>query len=65
MDPALARVNVFDLPLPYVLGFDFSGEVVRLGDEDKDELKMQQSKSLTVFGKGQPCYCPPNVAIFL
>jgi len=31
MDPQLARANHFHLPLPYVLGFDFSGEVVRLG----------------------------------
>ncbi len=31
MDPALARRNVFQLPEPYVLGFDFSGEVVRVG----------------------------------
>ncbi|MEP7126866.1 MAG: alcohol dehydrogenase catalytic domain-containing protein, partial [Byssovorax sp.] len=31
MDPALAQRNVFQLPEPYVLGFDFSGEVVRIG----------------------------------
>ena len=33
MDPALARMNFFNLPTPYVLGFDFSGEVVELGGE--------------------------------
>ena len=32
MDPGLARRNLFGLPTPYVLGFDFSGEVVRRGD---------------------------------
>lgn len=31
MDPLLAQRNVFNLPVPYVLGFDFSGEVVRRG----------------------------------
>ncbi len=35
MDAGLARANVFGFPEPYVLGFDFSGEVVRVGD-DKD-----------------------------
>jgi NADPH2:quinone reductase len=33
MDPLLARRNIFDLPAPYTLGFDFSGEVVELGVE--------------------------------
>jgi NADPH:quinone reductase-like Zn-dependent oxidoreductase len=31
MDAGLARRNLFQLPAPYVLGFDFSGEVVRIG----------------------------------
>ena len=31
MDPGLAARNVFELPEPYVLGFDFSGEVVEAG----------------------------------
>jgi NADPH:quinone reductase len=31
MDPALARQNLFQLPPPYVLGFDFSGEIVHGG----------------------------------
>ena len=31
MDPGLAQRNLFQLPEPYVLGFDFSGEVVRAG----------------------------------
>jgi NADPH:quinone reductase len=31
MDPGLAQHNVFQLPEPYVLGFDFSGEVVQVG----------------------------------
>jgi len=33
MDPMLALRNVFQLPSPYVLGFDFSGEIARLGSE--------------------------------
>jgi NADPH2:quinone reductase len=33
MDPLLARMNRFQLPAPYVLGFDFSGEVVEVGSE--------------------------------
>jgi NADPH2:quinone reductase len=40
MDPALARMNVFNLPSPYVLGFDFSGEVVKLGGQGKVALKL-------------------------
>jgi NADPH2:quinone reductase len=31
MDAGLAQRNLFQLPEPYVLGFDFSGEVVRAG----------------------------------
>jgi NADPH:quinone reductase len=31
MDPLMAHRNAFQLPLPYVLGFDFSGEVVEPG----------------------------------
>lgn len=33
MDPMLALRNSFQLPSPYVLGFDFSGEVILLGSE--------------------------------
>src|SRR5208337_312809 len=33
MDPMMARRNLFQLPAPYVLGFDFSGEVVQAGNE--------------------------------
>ena len=31
MDPMLAKRNLFQLPAPYVLGFDFSGVVVKTG----------------------------------
>jgi len=34
MDPLMAQVNLFQLPTPYVLGFDFSGEVVQAGGQD-------------------------------
>ena len=33
MDPLMARMNRFQLPAPYVLGFDFGGEVVEVGSE--------------------------------
>jgi NADPH:quinone reductase len=45
MDPLLARRNIFQLPTPYVLGFDFSGELVRLGGESSLRIGDQ------VFGK--------------
>jgi NADPH:quinone reductase-like Zn-dependent oxidoreductase len=37
MDPALARRNIFNLPEPYVLGFDFSGDVIELGSEGRED----------------------------
>ena len=33
MDPMLAKRNIFELHAPYVVGFDFSGEVVQLGGD--------------------------------
>jgi NADPH2:quinone reductase len=39
MDTMLARTNIFNLPAPYVLGFDFSGEVIELGSEGTKKLK--------------------------
>ena len=33
MDAKMTQNNIFQLPLPYVLGFDFSGEVVLLGSQ--------------------------------
>lgn len=53
MDPALARMNAFNLPQPYVLGFDFSGEVVKLGGEGKDALKVGHQ----VFGRSPAGGC--------
>lgn len=47
MDPGLARVNVFNFPLPYVLGFDFSGEIVGLGTNCRDAFKVGDE----VFGR--------------
>jgi NADPH:quinone reductase-like Zn-dependent oxidoreductase len=38
MDPKMAISNGFKLPTPYVLGFDFSGEVVRLGGKGRFEV---------------------------
>ena len=35
MDPRLQRVNLFQLPLPIVLGFDIAGIVVALGGEQQ------------------------------
>jgi NADPH:quinone reductase and related Zn-dependent oxidoreductases len=39
MDAGLALRNAFQLPLPYVLGFDFSGEVAALGTDHPSGLK--------------------------
>ena len=33
MDPMLAKRNLFQLPEPYVLGFDYSGVIVKRGSE--------------------------------
>lgn len=49
MDPGLARRNIFQLPAPYVLGFDFSGEVVRVGADNPGGLQLGDQ----VFGKTQ------------
>jgi NADPH:quinone reductase-like Zn-dependent oxidoreductase len=38
MDPMLQRRNIFQLPLPMVLGFDFAGEVAALGSGDNGDL---------------------------
>ena len=45
MDSGLAQRNLFGLPEPYVLGFDFSGEVVRAG-----------SKAATSFAAGDQVF---------
>lgn len=47
MDPLFARRNLFNLPEPYVLGFDFSGEVVRLGGDGDGALELGDM----VFGR--------------
>ena len=33
MDPLMAKRNIFQLPAPYVLGFDYSGVIVKRGSE--------------------------------
>jgi NADPH:quinone reductase-like Zn-dependent oxidoreductase len=53
MDPALARMNAFHLPQPYVLGFDFSGEVAKIGGEGNDTLKVGNQ----VFGRSSTGGC--------
>ena len=40
MDPLIAKRNIFQLPAPYVLGFDFSGVVVKLGSEGPHGLQV-------------------------
>ena len=40
MDPGLARVNVYNFPFPYVLGFDFSGEVAKVGAQCQEAFKV-------------------------
>src|SRR5262249_25532629 len=52
MDSGLAQRNVFQLPEPYVLGFDFSGEVVRVGAEGRGFAVGDQ-----VFGRSETGGC--------
>ena len=47
MDPLLAHTNGYNLAVPFVLGFDFSGEVVKLGDHAEQGLKVGEQ----VFGR--------------
>jgi len=51
MDPLLAIRNGFNLPAPYVLGFDFSGEVVRTGGNAGPRLG-EQVCGTTIAGGG-------------
>src|SRR5208283_5489774 len=54
MDPMLAKRNIFQLPEPYVLGFDFSGVVVKRGSEGPEGLHVGDPV-LGSIGKGG-CY---------
>jgi NADPH:quinone reductase-like Zn-dependent oxidoreductase len=54
MDPMLAKRNIFQLPEPYVLGFDFSGVVVKRGSESPQGLQVGDPV-LGGIGKGG-CY---------
>lgn len=40
MDPMFAKRNIFQLPSPYVLGFDFSGVVVKRESEGPEGLQV-------------------------
>lgn len=40
MDPLMAKRNLFQLPSPYVLGFDFSGVIVKRGSEGGPGLRV-------------------------
>ena len=53
MDPGLAQRNLFQLPEPYVLGFDFSGEVVRAGAAASGSFKAGDQ----VFGRSETGGC--------
>jgi NADPH:quinone reductase len=55
MDPLLAKRNIFQLPAPYVLGFDFSGVVVKLGSEGPKRLQVGDPVLGTTHGLGG-CY---------
>ncbi len=46
MDPLFAKRNIFQLPAPYVLGFDFSGVVVKKGSEGPQGVQVGEP----VFG---------------
>ncbi len=54
MDPMLAKRNIFQLPEPYILGFDFSGVVVKRGGESPQGLQVGDPV-LGGIGKGG-CY---------
>jgi NADPH:quinone reductase-like Zn-dependent oxidoreductase len=54
MDPRLAMRNLFQLPAPYVLGFDYSGVVVELGSAGLHGLSVGD-KVLGSIGRGG-CY---------
>ncbi len=52
MDPKLARRNVFQFAEPYVVGFDFSGQIVRMKSADEFRSKTSTFKpGDQVFGK--------------
>ena len=40
MDPKIQQVNVFNLPLPLVLGFDYSGTVAAVGSGAQQKVKV-------------------------
>jgi NADPH:quinone reductase len=40
MDPGLALENAYNFPFPYVLGFDVSGEVVKVGARCQEAFKV-------------------------
>ena len=54
MDPMLAKRNLFQLPEPYVLGFDYSGVIVKRGSEGSRGLHVGDPV-LGSIGKGE-CY---------
>lgn len=59
MDSGLARRNVFQLPEPYVLGFDFSGEVVRAGAAARGAFTAGDQ----VFGRSETGGCFAEMVI--
>ena len=54
MDPLIAKRNIFQLPAPYVLGFDYSGVIVKRGSEGPRGLQVGDPV-LGSIGKGG-CY---------
>jgi NADPH:quinone reductase-like Zn-dependent oxidoreductase len=59
MDAGLAQRNLFQLPEPYVLGFDFSGEVVRAGASASGSFKPGDQ----VFGRSETGGCFAELVI--
>ena len=55
MDPMLAKRNIFRLPEPYVLGFDFSGVVVKRGSKSPQGLQVGDPVLGSTHGLGG-CY---------
>ena len=54
MDPLIAKKNILQLPSPYVLGFDYSGVIVKRGSEGSRGLQVGDPV-LGSIGKGG-CY---------
>ena len=57
MDPKMQQTNMFQLPLPMVLGYNFSGVVVALGTGDAFPGEIEAlTLGVVVMGSTFDCY---------